>query len=232
MYYLQITVTQKIKNWPKLVLVKLSSKRISQKKWMRQIWWLPKNNRHVDTPPPQPVVLSRNFWKGIKSRTLDWLLENPRIKDLLKEYAGQGHTQNFAQNTVFRSLMPLGLRTQRDIKGPGFFRWNELLPTGEDCLELSKRELIKNYLILRTDYEYCRTAIIAVFKLFSRMSGEKLASFFMQYEKILVATSDNLNGVWNFDIMLVWMAFDSVPKCLEFCSRKMMVIVTERRLNC
>lgn len=80
--------------------------------------------------------------------------------------------------------------------------WNELLLTGEDCFEMSKRELIKKYLILWTDYKHSRRAIIEEFKLFPRMSGEKLAAFFMQYKQILVATSDNLNGVCNFDIML------------------------------
>lgn len=52
-----------------------------------------------------------------------------------------------SKNTVIRSLVSLGVKPQGVIKGTGFFIWDVQLPTAEDCLGISRRELITKDLI-------------------------------------------------------------------------------------
>lgn len=58
----------------------------------------------------------------------------------------------------------------------------------------------------------------AVFEIAPQVTGGNLAAFFMQYNQILGAISDKLNGGWSFDIMLDRLVF--VSNCLDFASGK------------
>lgn len=125
------------------------------------------------------------------------------------------------KDTEITSLMPLGLKPQRVIKGAGFFMWDVLLPTAEDCLEMARRELITENLILRTEYDDRRSTRVTTFEVLLHAPGEHLAVFFMEYGQILSVTSDHLSGGWNFDIMLDRLVFVFDPNCLNFCGRDM-----------
>lgn len=59
----------------------------------------------------------------------------------------------------------------------------------------------------------------------SQLLGEHLTAFLMQYIQIL----DNLNMGCSFDVKLDRLDFVSVPNCLEFCDRKMPLIMTDRK---
>lgn len=85
---------------------------------------------------------------------------------------------------MIQSLMSLGVKPQRVIKGSGLFMWNVPLPTTEDCLEMARRELIT-----KKNSSYGPSMKV----------GE--GPFFMQYGQILGDTSDKLNVEWRFDIM-------------------------------
>lgn len=55
---------------------------------------------------------------------------------------------------------------------------------------------------------------------------------FFQFWKILIASSDVLNRLWSFEIMIDRDSFVSIPNCLDADVQKMLVIVTSRRPRC
>lgn len=46
------------------------------------------------------------------------------------------------EGTVIKSLASLGVKHQQIIKGKGYFMWNILLPTLEESISFTKKELI------------------------------------------------------------------------------------------
>lgn len=68
------------------------------------------------------------------------------------------------KDTVIKSLLSLGIKLQRTIKGSGFFMRNVLQPTAEHCLEMAKKVLITKDLILNTEYEGRQRTRMAVFE--------------------------------------------------------------------
>lgn len=103
-----------------------------------------------------------------------------------------------------------------------------LLPTAEVCIEVASRELITKDLIIRTEYEGQRRPTVTVLEVPPQVIEEHLAIYLHQYDQILGATSDNVNG--RFDIMLGCLAFVSVPNCLDFVAGP--VIVAGRKPTC
>lgn len=101
-----------------------------------------------------------------------------------------------------------------------------LLPTTEVCMEVASRELITKDLIIRTEYEGQRRPIVTILEVPPQVIEEHLAIYLHQYDQILGATSDNLNG--RFDIMLGRLAFVSVPNCLDFVAENQFVGSEER----
>lgn len=58
-----------------------------------------------------------------------------------------------SKDTVVKSLTSLGVKSQRSIKGKGYFMWDVLLPTSSNCEDASSRDLITKDNIIRTEYE-------------------------------------------------------------------------------
>ena len=116
------------------------------------------------------------------------------------------------KDTVVKSLMSLGVKPQRIVKGKGFFSWDILLPTPEDCLDMTRRDLITKDHIFRTEYEGRRRTRVAVFEVPPQVIGEHLAAYLKRYGEILTASCDNLNGGWSFEIMLDRNAFILHPQ--------------------
>lgn len=133
----------------------------------------------------------------------------------------------YTKDTVMTTPMSLVLNTKA-LTSSGIFMWDVLLPTAEDCLDMAKKELITKNLILRTEYEGQRMTSVAVYKVHPQFTGEHLAAFFMHHGQIFCANSDNLNGRWSFDMMLVRLAI-FISNYLDFCGRKMSVIVNGRK---
>lgn len=79
------------------------------------------------------------------------------------------------KDTVIRSLMSLRGKQQRIIKGNGFFMWDVLLPTADDCLEVARRELITKDLMMKTEYENRRQTNVAVYEVPTRVIGDPVA---------------------------------------------------------
>lgn len=73
---------------------------------------------------------------------------------------------------------------------------------------------------------------VTVFEVRPKVSREHQDAFFRQYGQTLGATSDNLNRECCFDIMLDRVVSVSVPNCLDFCGRKMLVKFTDRKPTC
>lgn len=68
------------------------------------------------------------------------------------------------KNTVIKSLESLGFKPLRIVKGHKFFMWDLLLPTVEDCVAASNRDLISKELIIRTEYEGHRRTLVAIYE--------------------------------------------------------------------
>lgn len=96
------------------------------------------------------------------------------------------------QDTVIQSLMYLGVKPQRVIKG-SFFMWDILPPTAEDCVKVTSHELITKDLILQTEYQSQHRTPVTLLEVPPKVIGEHLAAYLIQYGQILGATSDNLN---------------------------------------
>lgn len=60
---------------------------------------------------------------------------------------------HFTKGTMVISLYSVGVKPERIAKGTGFFMWDIFVPTPEDCVKTTSREVITKDLILRTDYE-------------------------------------------------------------------------------
>lgn len=86
--------------------------------------------------------------------------------------------------------------------------WDVLLPTFVDCLDASNHE---------THHYNMRVRMHAypIFDVSPQVLGENLVTYLIQYGQILNASSDDLNGVWSFEIILDHKAFIFVPNCLD-----------------
>lgn len=135
------------------------------------------------------------------------------------------------KNTVIWSLMSLGVKPQRVIKGTFFHVGHTAALSWR--LPWDGEARINNHKPHLTDWVWgLKKDPITVFEVPPQVLGENLAAFFMHYGQILRATSNNLSGRWSFDIMLNWLAFISISNYLDFCSQKIPVIVISRIPTC
>lgn len=99
-----------------------------------------------------------------------------------------------------------------------------------DCIGFSCRDLIKNCVIIRTVYEGRRKIKVAEFEVLPQFLRDNLAAYLGQYGQIPSTTSDGINRVWNFEIMLSHKFYRSIPNCLDVAGQEIPVIVTDRKL--
>lgn len=70
--------------------------------------------------------------------------------------------------------------------------WDLLSPTPADC---------EDDLILRTKHEGRRRTIVSVYEAPPQFVGEHLTAYLAHFGQMLSASSDDLNGGWNFKIV-------------------------------
>lgn len=73
--------------------------------------------------------------------------------------------------TVEKSLEFLGIYPEQIIKGSGFFVWDILLLSREECMAVVDRELITKGLILRTKYRGRRRTRVTIFEVPLHIKG-------------------------------------------------------------
>lgn len=67
--------------------------------------------------------------------------------------------------TVLKVLVSLGVKPQQIIKGLGYFMWDILLSTPEDCVDVTSRDLIKKDYIIRTEHRGRRRTKVTVYEI-------------------------------------------------------------------
>lgn len=70
---------------------------------------------------------------------------------------------------------------------------------------------------------------MCLYELLPQILGEHIAAYLFHFGKILIASSDVLNGLWSFEIMIDRNPFVSIPNCLDADVKILLVIVTSRR---
>lgn len=100
------------------------------------------------------------------------------------------------KDTVIKSLISLGVKSQRFIKGKGCFMWDILLPTSANWEAATNRKLITKDLILRIEYESRQRTKVSVYEVPPQIIGKHLAAYLCQFRQILNISSNELTGGW------------------------------------
>lgn len=103
--------------------------------------------------------------------------------------------------------------------------WDILLPTLEDCVTLTKKD-IQNKEIICAEYICQRWARVAVYEVLPFISGLYLGAFIIKYG-YMVRVSPHKKS---FDFIIDHKDFNCTPNCLTVDGRKLPVIVSRIRL--
>lgn len=78
-------------------------------------------------------------------------------------------------------------------------------------------------------YEGRRKNKVAEFEVLPQFLRDNLAAYLGQYGQIPSVTSESINRVWNFEIMLGHKSYSSIPNCLDVAGQEIPVIVTDKK---
>lgn len=110
--------------------------------------------------------------------------------------------------------------------------WEILLPTPEDCIALTKRDLQNKKNIIRVQYwEQHRMKVPwNTPTKCSFVLGQQVGTFLMLYEELGEIHLDKRLGDWKYHLMLSRRHFNKIPNWITINERKVAVIISRR--NC
>lgn len=105
------------------------------------------------------------------------------------------------------------------MKGLGYFMWDLLLPTPEDSVDATSRDLITKYYITRTEYRRRPRTKMVVYEIPVYILREHLAVYLMQYDQLVNVIPEYETGDWGVELVVDREVFTFIPTSLGIGGR-------------